>query len=281
MTLYVQPETLNEALDVLARGPVTVAAGCTDLFPATDRPMLSGPVLDITRVKGLRGIQQTAEGWRIGAATTWTDIVAADLPPAFDMLKLAAREVGSVQIQNSGTIAGNICNASPAADGVPPLMALDAIVELSSAGRLRNVPLGAFLAGPRQTDLRPGEMVTAITVPVESGRGRSAFRKLGARKYLVISIAMVAVRVDMADGRATDIAVSVGSCSPVAQRLTGLEQVLTGLPVSELATAVTPALVSQKLHPIADIRASAEYRLEAAETLIRRMLADFATGGRE
>ena len=278
MTIYVQPETLDEALEVLAQGPVTVAAGCTDLFPATGLPMLGGPVLggpvlDITRIRGLRGIEQTAQGWRIGAATTWTDLVAADLPPAFDMLKMAAREVGSIQIQNSATLAGNICNASPAADGAPPLLALDAAVELGSANGRRSIPLGAFLTGPRQTDLRPGEMMTAVTIPAAAASGRSAFCKLGARKYLVISIAMVAVRLAAVDGRVRDIAVSVGSCSPVAQRLTGLEQVLNGLPVSELADAVTPDLVSEKLQPIADIRASAEYRLTVAETLICRMLA--------
>ena len=277
--MYVQPETVNEALDILAQGPVTVAAGCTDLFPATDRPMLSGPVLDITRIRGLRGINRNADGWRIGAATTWADIGAADLPPAFDMLKLAAREVGSVQIQNSGTIAGNICNASPAADGVPPLLALDAVIELSSTDGQRLIPLSSFLTGPRQTDLRVGEMVTAITVPAKSCNGQSAFLKLGARKYLVISIAMVAARMTVSKGRVKDVAISVGSCSPVAQRLTALEQVVCGLPVNELASAVTPDLVSEKLNPIADIRASAEYRLEAARTLICRVLAELGAEG--
>ena len=128
MAAYHRPDTLQGALDVLAERPVTIAAGCTDLFPATQGRTLTGPVLDITGIAGLRGIKREEGGFRIGATTSWTDVIRAELPPAFDMLKQAAREVGSVQIQNSGTVAGNICSASPAADGMPCLAALDAEV---------------------------------------------------------------------------------------------------------------------------------------------------------
>ena len=108
MSAYHQPEHLDDALRLLAGAPMTVAAGCTDLFAQTEAPTLAGPVLDITRVSALRGITATDEGWRIGAATTWSDIVRSDLPPAFDMLRAAAREVGSIQIQNAGTVAGSL-----------------------------------------------------------------------------------------------------------------------------------------------------------------------------
>ena len=132
MDVYHRPETLQDALALLNGTALTVAAGCTDLFPATPAQELAGQVLDITAIAALRGIDEGADGWRLGAATTWSDILRASLPPAFDMLKQAAREVGSVQIQNAGTVAGNLCNASPAADGVPPLLALDARVRLAS-----------------------------------------------------------------------------------------------------------------------------------------------------
>ena len=194
MAEYHRPVALSDALALLGRGPVTVAAGCTDLFPGIDGPALRGPVLDITAIDGLRGIEASAEGWRIGATTTWSDLLAADLPPAFDMLKAAAREVGSVQIQNTGTVAGNLCNASPAADGVPPLLALDASVELTSTQGTRALPLERFLTGVRQTGRAASEMVTAVTVPRRAGAGVSRFLKLGARRYLVISIAMIAAR---------------------------------------------------------------------------------------
>src|SRR5690606_35270448 len=123
-------------------------------------------------------------------------------------------------IQNMASVAGNLCNASPAADGVPGLLVLDAEVELRSASATRTLALGDFILGNRKTALRPDEMVTAIRVPKTSTDGASAFEKLGARRYLVISIAMAAVRVVADDdGRVSSAAIAVGSCSAVAQRL--------------------------------------------------------------
>lgn len=280
MDVYHRPETLQDALALLDGQAATVAAGCTDLFPATDAQALTGTVLDISAIAGLRGIEGTAEGWRIGAATTWSDILRASLPPAFDMLKQAAREVGSVQIQNAGTIGGNICNASPAADGVPPLLALDACVELASATGTRRLALAEFLTGARRTALRPGEMVTAIEVPRASGAGRSRFLKLGARKYLVISIASVAVRLVERAGRVESAALAVGACSPVALRLPGLEQRLRQRALADLPDAVDDGEVAAALSPISDIRADSGYRLAAAGDLLRRALSDVAAGAR-
>lgn len=274
MAAYHRPDTLQGALDVLAERPVTIAAGCTDLFPATQARTLSGPVLDITGIPGLRGISRDEGTVRIGATTSWTDVIRADLPPGFDMLKQAAREVGSVQIQNSGTIAGNICNASPAADGMPCLLALEAQVEIASAKNTRTLPLLHFVNGPRRTALEPGELVTAITIPEKATRGTSRFLKLGARKYLVISIAMVAVRLDIEGGTVHDAALAVGACSAVATRLTDLEATLTGQPTPGLSQHLTDAAVAATLSPIDDIRADGPYRAHAAAELLRRAIDD-------
>lgn len=237
-------------------------------------------MLDITGIDECRGIAQTTEGWRIGAAATWTDVVRAPLPPAFNALKLAAREVGSIQIQNRGTVAGNICNASPAADGVPPLLALDASVEVASAAASRTVPLGAFIKGVRKIDLHPGEMVTAIHVPRISGGAQSAFLKLGSRTHLVISIAMVAVIVEFLGEVVTDVRVAVGSCSPVAQRLPVLEARLRGLSVEQIAQTdfvATGGLTP--LTPISDVRGSAGYRMDVAAEMCRRAVLQAINGG--
>ena len=276
MSLYRRPSELQEALAELAGGDRVVAAGCTDLFPATEQPALPGAVLDITAIAGLRGITRGPEGWRIGATTTWTDIARADLPAGFDMLRQAAREVGSIQIQNAGTIAGNLCNASPAADGVPPLLALGAEVELASATGARRMPLADFLTGPRRTALAPGELLVAVHVPATAGQGASRFLKLGARKYLVISIAMVAVRIVAEAGRATDLALSIGACGPVATRLPLVEAALTGLPLAELAGAIRAGDVAAAIAPIDDIRGDAAYRRTAAAELLRRAVAGVA-----
>ncbi|MFU8883072.1 MAG: FAD binding domain-containing protein, partial [Rhodobacterales bacterium] len=220
--------------------------------------------------------------WRIGGTTTWTDIIRADLPPAFDGLKAAACEVGSIQIQNAGTIAGNLCNASPAADGVPPLLALGALVELASQQGSRRMPLDVFLKGPRQTARMPGEVLTAILIPDQPQGAQGAFLKLGARQYLVISIAMVAVVVTMDQGLITQAAVAVGSCSATAQRLPALEADLVGQSCDAVLGAGA-ALITQAhlapLSPITDMRASAGYRTEAVATLTARALKAAITGG--
>lgn len=271
MPSYYRPDSLKEALDVLAGTGAVIAAGCTDLFPATDRQALAGAVLDITGIPCLRGISETETGWRIGATTTWSEILATPMPPCFDMLKQAAAEVGSVQIQNAGTLAGNLCNASPAADGVPPLLALDAQIVLSGPKGNRTLPLADFLTGPRQTGRNAGELLTAVLIPSETMSGTSRFLKLGARKHLVISIAMVAVRLHLQeDGRIADIALAVGACSAVATRLPALEQAMIGLPISQHTDILTDDAVAACLTPISDIRADADYRLVAAAELLRR-----------
>jgi CO/xanthine dehydrogenase FAD-binding subunit len=150
MTDYFRPATLDEAVAVLAREAPTVLAGGTDLYAATSRRGLGRPVLDVTGIAGMGEIAETAEGLRIGAAVTWGRIARADLPPAFDALRQAAAEVGGWQVQTAGTIAGNLCNASPAADGVPPLLVLDAEVELVAVEGARRVPLAVWLPRERR-----------------------------------------------------------------------------------------------------------------------------------
>jgi CO/xanthine dehydrogenase FAD-binding subunit len=267
---YAKPTTVDEALALLGEDRWRILAGGTDFYPAQGAKPFRDSILDINGLAELRGIAETDENWRIGARTTWTDIVRHKLPPAFDALKAAAREVGSVQIQNVASVAGNLCNASPAADGVPALLTLDADVELRSAAAIRHLPLGAFILGNRRTALQPGEMVTAVRVPKRSAVGTSAFVKLGARRYLVISIAMAAARLVVEEGVIADMAIAVGSCSAVARRLVGVEAALCGHRIDEaLADAVLSAPMDE-LSPIADVRGSAEYREQAAREIVVR-----------
>jgi CO/xanthine dehydrogenase FAD-binding subunit len=270
---YARPRSMAEALGLLGTDDWSILAGGTDFFPALrDRPA-EGRILDITGLEELSGIREDADHWRIGALTGWSDIIHGALPPAFDALKQAGREVGSVQIQNRATVAGNLCNASPAADGVPPLMVLDAEVVLTSSAGNRTLAMDAFILGNRATSLAPGEIVTEILVPKSSACGKTSFVKLGARKYLVISIAMAAARLAVDDrGFITAAAISVGACSAVARRLGGVENKLIGRPTSsETFTDITGSDLHE-LTPIDDVRAPAEYRLDAAAELVRRAL---------
>ena len=277
MSAYARPTRLDEALQVLAGGAATILAGGTDHYPARVARPLTEAILDISAIAGLRGIEESGDHWRIGATTTWTDLLEAQLPPLFDGLKLAAREIGGVQIQNSGTLAGNICNASPAADGVPALLSMDAGVELVSTGRVRMVPLEQFILAPRKTARRPQELVAALRIPKPRHAVRGHFLKLGARRYLVISIAMAAAVIEHEAGIVRRASVAVGSCSAVARRLPELESALTGRPLdADLAKVVLPEHLAV-LAPIDDVRASAAYRLDAALTLVRRTLEEIAS----
>jgi CO/xanthine dehydrogenase FAD-binding subunit len=269
---YARPQTLTEALRLMAEGGWRLLAGGTDLYPGAGA-QLAGKVLDVSSLPEISGMH-LAGGLRIGAATQWSTIATTNLPPALRALQQAARKVGEVQVQNAGTIGGNICNASPAADGIPPLLALDAEVELVSRAGVRRIGLGAFILGPRKTARKPGEILTAVVIPEAGLRGRSAFVKLGARSHLVISIAMTAARLVVKDQRLVEAAVAVGSCSPVAVRLPLVEAALVGAAVANAVERVQAGDVQVALSPIDDVRATAAYRREAAVELVRRAVAE-------
>jgi CO/xanthine dehydrogenase FAD-binding subunit len=184
-----------------------------------------------------------------------------------------------VQIQIAGTLCGNVCNASPAADGVPNLLALDASIELSSMRGTRRLPLADFILGNRNTARRPDELATALLIPEPARPIRSAFAKLGARRYLVISIVMVAaVLEEAADGTVAAARVAVGACSAVARRLFALEAALLGRPLdARLGQAVASSHLLP-LDPIDDVRGTALYRRDAALTLLSRTLSQLGRG---
>jgi len=274
MASYLRPTQLEHALSALAGHKYTVIAGATDYYPAQVAQYSSNDVLDLSAIENLAGInsEQDANYWRIGAMTTWRDLLETELPSCFDGLKAAARQVGGQQIQNCGTIAGNLCNASPAADGVPPLLTLDARVVLQTQTRKRELPLSKFILGNRRTALEAGELLTDILIPKKLGQGRAGFLKLGAREYLVISVVMVAGLLFLDEhGKVRHAHISVGACSETAVSLSDLEAELPGRRFS-------PNLVRsdhfQHLSAIDDHRGTAVYRLDAALTLTRRLLSE-------
>ncbi|MEH6738971.1 MAG: xanthine dehydrogenase family protein subunit M [Sulfitobacter sp.] len=268
---YYNPNNLDVALEIAAQGNGKIVAGGTDVYPSAKPGVQHDCYLDVTRIPDLAGVSRNGDSIRFGAATTWTEIANADLPPAFDALKQAALSVGSIQIQNAGTIAGNLCNASPAADGVPPLLALDAKVELTSTARgVRVLPLKEFILGVRKTALEDDELVTAVIIPPLPKGATSAFEKLGSRRYLVISISMVATVLTLdPEGRISDVRIAVGSCSPVALRLSQLEQDLIGMHPNEVT--VTEQHLSA-LSPLTDVRGSGAYRLDVVATQCERAI---------
>lgn len=275
---YLLPTSVESALEHLADQPSTILAGATDYYPAMAGLAANDEhhhrhIVDITGVDELRGISHDRNGWRIGAMTTWTEVARTDLPAAFLGLQSAATQVGGVQIQNVASVAGNLCNASPAADGVPPLLTLDAEVEIRSTAGTRVVPLDRFILGNRSTALEPGELVTAVLIPNPPEEAVGSFEKLGARAYLVISIVMVAALADIdAAGTIRSARIAVGACSAVAQRLTNLERDLVGISIHDPFEDAISASHLTPLSPIDDVRAGAAYRLAVTPALIVRAL---------
>jgi CO/xanthine dehydrogenase FAD-binding subunit len=275
--LYFHPNTLAEAVRVLANSGGQILAGGTDFFPSLGDRQVNGTVVDISGLNELRGVSSDEHYFHIGGLTTWTDVVRTPLPRCFDALKAAAREIGGVQIQNRGSIAGNLCNASPAADSLPPLLALDAEVELVSQAGTRQIPLADFIVGNRRTLRERDEILSQVLIPRRIENANSAFLKLGARRYLVISITMVAAVLQRdREGCVADARVSVGSCSAVARRLLMLEQVLIGAPFAPNLSALVTSEHVEDLSPISDVRADATYRRHAAKMLVSRVLEDCA-----
>lgn len=272
---YQRPRNLAEALACLDTNPqMQIVCGGTDWYAARVGRPVDFPMLDIHAISELRTIEVSAQEIRLGAGVSWAELQRRSLPAHLASLVQAAREVGGWQVQHRASLGGNLCNASPAADGVVPLLALDAQVELQSVGGVRRLPLSEFITAPRTTVRAHNELLIAIVVPQQE-RASSTFLKLGSRTYLVISLVMIAVliRLDHAD-TIEHCAIAVGACAPVATRLSALERAIQGCKASDVVSwlhrEVANPMWWNPLHPIDDVRATARYRLDAAQVAVVR-----------
>jgi xanthine dehydrogenase small subunit len=254
-----QPRSLAHALRLLRdEGPLTPLAGCTDIFVGLNFGTLGDRrFLNLWPLDELRGIERRAGVLRVGALTTYTEIIAsAAVGTHLPMLVAAAREIGAVQIQNRGTLGGNIANGSPAGDTLPVLAAAEALVELRSAGWIRKVPFTAFYTGYRASVRRPDELVTAIEFPAVEGA--QWFRKVGTRAAQSIS------KVVMAGVRAPRPRIALGSVAPTVVRVPRTEEALAaGASIDEAR-----AILQEEIRPIDDIRSTAAYRRRVAANLL-------------
>ena len=260
-----EPRSLTDALKMLSNeGPLVPLAGCTDVYVAlnfgTLRPMR---FLNLWNLDGLRGIEARGATLRIGALATYTDIITSGLiRRRLPMLAAASREVGGVQIQNRGTIGGNVANASPAGDTLPVLLAADAVVVLRSVSGTRRVPMTSFYTGYRQTAARPDELIVAFEIPAV--RGRQWFRKVGTRAAQAIAKIVVAGVWD------TKPRLAMGSVAPTVRRLMQTEEALG----SGASLADAQAILQRDIAPIDDLRSTAEYRRQVAANLLAQFYAE-------
>jgi xanthine dehydrogenase small subunit len=260
-----RPRTLDEALGMLrADGPLTPIAGCTDVYVGLHFATLAARrFMDLWPLDELRGIEELDGGLRLGALSTWSEIRESPLVrERIPILAAAAAEVGGVQIQNRGTVGGNIANGSPAGDSLPVFAAADAVVVLRSADAERRVPFNALYTGYRATVMRPDELIVAVEVPALEGR--QWYRKVGTRAAQAIS------KVVMAGVRSDRPRVAFGSVAATVVRVGATEAVLAaGGSIDDAAVAL-----EAELHPIDDVRSTAEYRKRVAVNLLRQWWRD-------
>jgi xanthine dehydrogenase small subunit len=276
-----QPRSLADALKMLRdEGPLVPMAGCTDLYVSLNFGTLKETrFLNLWGLDALRNIELRGELLTIGALATHSDLIRSPLVrKRIPMLAAAAREVGGVQIQNRGTLGGNVANASPAGDTLPVLAAADAGVVLRSAAGTRRIPFTAFYTGYRQTVRRPDELIVAFEIPAIGGT--QWFRKVGTRAAQAISKIVVAAvapsmrRSARGSAPAGAVRIALGSVAPTVVRATRTEAALAGGSTLEDAQQI----LVDEIAPIDDVRSTAEYRRRVAANLLARFWADTHRG---
>jgi CO/xanthine dehydrogenase FAD-binding subunit len=256
----ITPLTLSEALEAHAEHPraVPIHGGTDIMVDVNFGRRAPGTLLDLSRVTELAGWSCHGTLLRIGAGVTYAELAAPPFDTLVPALAQAARTVGSPQIRNRATIGGNLATASPAGDGLPPLIAQRAEVEVASVRGTRRMPVARFIVGPKQTALACDELITSVTLAVTSGP--QTFMKVGPRNAMVISVASLALVVDEAR---EEVRAAYGSAGPVV----GLECRARGR-AGEL-----PEAVASECRPIDDVRGTADYRRHALRILTERALA--------
>ena len=274
---YVKPSSLAEAYSARAAHPdYSLLAGGTDFMVGIlHRPAPAG-VIDLFGLGELCGVERRAspdgETLRIGAGTTYAQLVAErELCASFPLLAESAREIGATQIQERGTLGGNMGTSSPVGDTLPVLLALDAVVEVGSARGRRQIPYAEFCTGYRQTAMASDELIVAVYLPLP-GPPIQFWRKVGTRKAQAISKVMVAASARAEEGLLREVRIAMGAVADRPVRLRVVEGLCEGQAPSERLAETVRQAVADAIRPISDIRSSAPYRLRAAQNLAARFI---------
>ncbi len=274
---YLAPQSLSEALRTIGEKPtgVHIIAGGTDLIPRMRSGVVEPSLLVDLRLLGLDGIEMSGDGILIGASTTHTEVLESALLAKYcPALVESAKDIAAPPIRNRGTVGGNLVNASPSADLVPPLLVYDALVVLANPDFEREVPLTEFFIGPGRTVLDADEILTEVRIPAIPKRTSSAFVKLGKRRAMAIAVVSAAARLTLDEaGIITQARIALGSVAPTPIRATKAEASLIGQTPNADCLAEAGQIASTEAVPISDLRASGEYRAKMIAVLTRRALA--------
>jgi len=270
------PNTIQEAIELLwkAEGKAKIIAGGTDLVIGLRNGDHAPPfIIDITRIEELRKIEEINGTLSIGAAVTHSEINSSSLVKKYGkVLSDAASEIGSPQIRNLGTIGGNIINASPSADTLPPLMVLNAMGKVMSKGGEREVPLSQLFKGPYQTSLKPHELLVQIIFPKLSADIRPSYVRLARREAMAIARMSVAVILQIEKNRIEDIRICVGSVTPTPKRMSEAETFLKGKSLDEELLQRASFKISEAMIQQSGIRPSTSYKRPVVEALFVRAM---------
>jgi xanthine dehydrogenase small subunit len=272
MTVF-SPTNGAEALKTYAKVPTAMPiAGGTDLMVGWNLGQLNGrAVLDLSRVREWKKISVVSDGIDLGSLVTHTQIQEHPaLRKRFPLLVAACATVGAAQIQNRGTIGGNVANASPAGDTFPALAVYEAVVRVNGPGGRRAIPMSEVFAGVKKTTLKPGELIEAIFLPFpDKTPTRGVFRKVGTRAAQAISKTMFAGLIWTAtNGELAEVRLAFGSLAPTVKRLYAAEAFLKGRRLNDVSIAAAAELLTNDVSPIDDIRSTREYRLVVSRNLL-------------
>ena len=273
----IEPRSLSETIAALADGApsVPLAGGTNLLVDLRAGRQQNGRLVGLYKLGELRRIAIGQDKIVIGAGTSIGDILRhAELATAAPSLVDAAKVFAGQMVRNAATVGGNICYGSPAADIVPPLLSLDAEVTLASLSGERSLPLRAFLVDYRNTALRPGELLTAVSWARPQRSSVSLFTKLGLRKGDAITVVGAALCLAVGGGKCSSARIALGAVAPTVLRAADAEELLTGRALTPAMISDAATLAAAGCRPIDDLRASAEYRRRTAGVLVRRLLTD-------
>lgn len=270
-----RPESLIEALEMMgALESVKPIAGGTDLLPLMrDRAISLDDLVDIQGIQELKGITFEDGTLRIGALVTLTEILESPLvAETAPVLREAVGQIGSVQTRNQGTLVGNLCNASPAADSATTLMVLGAMAEVASTKGSRRVPVEELFAGPKMNSLGKDELVTRIVIPEAPLGSGAAFEKLGRRKGITLSVVNAAAYLELDGGKCVDARIALGAIAATPIRVPDIEATYKGRKLTPEAIEESSRACYALVSPVDDVRASAEYRREMSCVLVKRAI---------
>ncbi len=273
---YAAAKTIPEVLRLLKlwKGRAKLIAGGTNMIPDMRAKCLPAALIDITRLRALSYIKEE-KGWiRIGGLTTIAELASSSALQEYGpILAQAARQLGNPLVRNRATIAGNLANASPAADTAVPLLVLEAVVVTQrSDGKGRRIPLDQFFVGPQRTILRKDEIIKEILFPKGNSSFQMGYMKLGLRNAMAISVVSAALLVEREEGVCRQVRIGLGAVAPTPRRAYETEKILTGKRASPEVIAACCARVPEETKPITDIRATAEYRKSMTPVLLKRLI---------